>query len=372
MAASILLRSVAAAVAALALLGALGSSALAAPAQCKAEPGEHDIEQARKHMSAGVAFMQDPDGARYEEAYTEFRKAYELSCSLNALQNLAICAQKLELDGEAIGYYQRYLKEKGNTIAPDTKRQVTKDLAALQAAVAWVTLSCDRPGATVTDVRTPRRGQPVTNIYECSITPKKLGIHPGNHELTAERKGDEDRAWQQSFENGGRYQHTFYFHSEGAVTAEGFTDEDLKGPDHQLGPDELADEDGERPVPVYVWVTGGITLALAVPMTIFMVQASSAKSDYDEARGVAPMEEQESLKEDVETNNLLADVFLGATAAGAVTTLILFLTRPTVYDDEVDQPAQSERGETRIGFDWTLAPSLDPRGGGGAVFSARF
>ena len=36
-------------------------------------------EEARKHFKAGVAYLQDPEGERFEEAYAEFKKAYELA-----------------------------------------------------------------------------------------------------------------------------------------------------------------------------------------------------------------------------------------------------------------------------------------------------
>jgi len=33
-------------------------------------------DEARTHFSAGVNLLRDPDGARYEEAYREFKAAY--------------------------------------------------------------------------------------------------------------------------------------------------------------------------------------------------------------------------------------------------------------------------------------------------------
>jgi len=38
-------------------------------------------DEARKHFNAGVALLRDPDGARYEEAYREFKVAYAASPS---------------------------------------------------------------------------------------------------------------------------------------------------------------------------------------------------------------------------------------------------------------------------------------------------
>jgi hypothetical protein len=62
------------------------------------------------------------------------------------------------------------------------------------------------------------------------------------------------------------------------------------------------------------------------------------------------------LRSDVVTNNLLADVFLGATVVSAAATAVFYFTRP-----EVDA--------TTTG--WMLVPAVAPSGGG-AMFSASF
>ncbi|HYJ09195.1 MAG TPA: hypothetical protein VEX18_09295, partial [Polyangiaceae bacterium] len=59
-------------------------------------------DNARAHFNAGVSLLQDPDGARYEEAYREFQAAYADSPSWKICGNLGITAMKLERDGEAI------------------------------------------------------------------------------------------------------------------------------------------------------------------------------------------------------------------------------------------------------------------------------
>src|SRR6185436_89604 len=66
-------------------------------------------EEARMHFTAGVNLLRDPDGARYEEAYREFKAAYAASPNYKILGNLGLCAMKLERDGEAIESYSSYL-----------------------------------------------------------------------------------------------------------------------------------------------------------------------------------------------------------------------------------------------------------------------
>lgn len=341
-------------------------SAFAQIAEPKAQPTAEEIEQAKNHMAAGVAFMQDPDGARYEEAYPEFRKAYELSGSLNALQNLAISAQKLELDGEAIGYYEIVLEKKGDELAENERAQMERDLATLKAVVAWVTLSSDRPGVQVIDERTPRRGAAIRNRYEIGIQPKKIGLHPGNHKLTAKAEGFPDQVYNVQIANGAALNHEFVFDGNAPVTADGMTPGEMGVTPGPTAPEP--DEIDEEGVPVYVWIAGGVTVAAAIPWAVFMGMSASKKSDYDALRGNAPLAEQEDARDSLKSTNLLADVFLGITAAGAITTTVLVVLWAT--GDSGDEVAGD--GAPRFGVDYSVAPMADGRGTAGAVFTTTF
>ena len=341
----------------------------------KAGASAADIEAAKKHMAAGVAFMKDPDSPRYEEAYNEFKKAYDLSGSLNALQNLGICSQNLELDGEAIGYYEKYLEGKGSSIDQTTKDQITNDLEALKSAVAWVTLSTDKVGVTINDVRTPKRGGEITNTYKGSIQGLKLGIHPGKHKFTASLEGQKDKVWSIEISNGGAFSHSFNFESGGPVTAEGFTEKDQKGLGE--GKDEGKDEGKKKEgggLPAYPFVVGGITVAAAIPWIVEGVMSGSKKKDYDAA--VASNDpDVDSKKSSLKTTNLVADIFMGVTITGAVATIICIAVAATSGggDDTAAKPAESTaRRKTRPSIEWMVTPAVDPRGGGGALVTARF
>ncbi len=51
----------------------LGSTTLVRAALPEAPAGEVEVsDAAREHFQLGVSWLQDPDGARYEEAYKEF------------------------------------------------------------------------------------------------------------------------------------------------------------------------------------------------------------------------------------------------------------------------------------------------------------
>lgn len=333
----------------------------------KANPTEQDIEAAKNHMAAGVAFMRDPDSPRYEEAYPEFKKAYELSGSLNALHNLAISAMKLELDGEAIDYYETVLAQKGDDLDPADKQQIESDLTRLKATVAWVTLSSDEPGVTVTDERIPRSGAAIRNKYVIGLTQTKLGIHPGTHKFTATTSDGKTKEWNVEIKNAGTYNHEFVFDPNAPVTAEGFTEDDLPGGGGGTPPAETPDA-SEGGTPAYVWAMVGVTGAAAITWAALMGVSASKKADYDDnILGQAPVEEQQAAADDVKTFNLVTDVMLGVTAAAAVTTVILALTAPSGSEE-------AARGDgPKLGVDYHIAPIVAPNGSAvGAMVRTNF
>src|SRR5688500_5916327 len=118
-----------------------------------------DIVEARKQFTAGVNLLDDPDGAKYEEAYHAFKKAYALSRNVKVLGNIGFCAMHLERDGEAIEAYSTYLRE-----APDIdereRAQIQRDLATLSSTIARVKIIVKHPATSfqLVDVRVQTRG----------------------------------------------------------------------------------------------------------------------------------------------------------------------------------------------------------------------
>jgi tetratricopeptide (TPR) repeat protein len=127
---------------------------LAAPAHAEEVPISPD---ARAHFAAGVNLLQDPDGARYEEAYAEFKTAYQISPSWKILGNLGIAAFKLERDGEALAAFEKYLAEGAQEIDAEERAQFERDVTTLRASLVRLNLSSDPPGAVISDERHPKR-----------------------------------------------------------------------------------------------------------------------------------------------------------------------------------------------------------------------
>lgn len=338
-------------VAGLATLTALSAPLLAqgtpTPPTTPASPAK--IAEAKRHMAAGAAFYNDPSGHKCEEAIREFSKAYELSGSFNALKGMAVCNLELEHDGEAIEQYTAFLAGKGSVLDAGEKQQVEADLNALKSAVAFMTFNANRPSVRLTDVRTPARGFPITNHYDLSTPGKKIGIHPGQHTFTASADGAPDQVWQVEIANGSKYDHAFDFDVKPAPP----NGQNLAGAD----PDR-AEGKPVRPVPVTVYVLGGVTLAAAGTTVGLMFWAKGKNTDYAAKNGKASRAELEDLRSGVTTANLIADIGIGVTVASAVATGVLFATRPT------KRVAPTASG-------WMVAPFV-AQAGGGAVVAGSF
>lgn len=332
-----------------------GSQARADGPPASADPAK--IEQAKKHMAAGAALYNDPSGHKCEEAYVEFNKAFELSGSLNALKNRAVCALELEKDGEALLDYKKVLAGMGDKLAPDEKAQIENDVRALESAVAWVTIKLDVPKVKLNDLRTPSRGLPVSNRYEVA-SGTKIGFHPGSHTFTATTEDGKELVWKVDLANGSTQEHTFEMTKivvapTATATATGAPTGTATGAPTSAAPET-------RPVPTSVKVMLGVTGALAIGTGVMMGLASVAKSDYDKVNGTgADRTTLQGKRDNVVLMNGISDGLLGGTVLAAGTTLVLFLIRPSVKAEEAQ----------KTGF--TIAPSVTPTGGG-AVAVGRF
>jgi hypothetical protein len=184
-------------------------SLVASPAWADDAP----TEEARRHFKAGIAYLEDPEGERIEEAHAEFQKAYEISHSPKVLGNIALCAMKLERDGEAIDAYTRYLKEVAD-IDPQERAQIARDLQTLTAGAVHVDVTLD--AATADDValydsRVPARGTSVLNVYTPTKGQKtQLVLRPGHHVMTLKVLGRDRDTWEFSAAPGARMAHAFH------------------------------------------------------------------------------------------------------------------------------------------------------------------
>lgn len=298
-----------------------------------------DVEitpKAREYFKAGVSYLKDPDGARYEEAYQAFKAAYAEAPSWKILGNLGIAAMKLERDKEAIDAFERYLKEGGAELDEAERSQFQRDLDTLRTGVVKVTISATPGNVTLVDEHMKSSGT-VTNRYDVTDGKLELGLRAGRHRITAKVAGYDEGKWEVDLAPGSTVNHAFELKQESAGS--GVTDPSAgngtKDPITDGGPTRT-----ERPIPGTVWVGVAATGALLVGATITGIIASGKRSDFNDANDGSDPGAADELKSDGQKMNLITDVLLGgAVVAGAVTT-ILFLNRPEV-------PAEKEASHGR-------------------------
>lgn len=243
-------------------------------------------ERARAHFNAGVNFLQDPDGARYEEAYGEFRAAYAESPSWKMLGNLGLAAMKIERDGEAIEALKKYLAEGGKDLDAEEKQQVSRDLSTLTAGVVTLELSSVPAGVVVADDRKPVTGPSIRNVYEALQQPTKLGVRAGHHRFIASLAGYQDEVWEVDLRSGSTVQHVFEMKAVAPAPAPAVAPIAASPPATSAPPPVLATESSswntQKTIAAVAAGVGVVGLAVG---TVFFVKYNSKNGD---AKDVCP------------------------------------------------------------------------------------
>lgn len=291
-------------------------------------------DEARQHFKAGVNFMQDPDGARYEEAYREFKAAYAASPSWKILGNLGITSMKLERDGEAIDAMERYLNEGGDELPPEERAQFERDLSTLRASVVKVRLTSVPPGATVTDERVPVQGSNVINRYTLTDGELAIGIRSGHHRMVARLEGYDDAVWEFDASPGAEQAHSFELQlpAQAAAPAAGATE--------PVGVDQ-GSQTMERPTPTSVYIGLAATGVFAVGGAVTGVMALGKKSDFDDLNDGSDPKAAQDAYDSTKTLNLVTDVLIAGAVVSAAVTTYLYLGRP-------EAPATQDQAKFRV------------------------
>ncbi len=287
-------------------------------------------EKARAHFRAGVNLLQDPGGARYEDAYQQFKAAYAESPSWKILSNLGLAAMMLEKDGEAIDAFEKSLAEGGDQLSEAEREQTQRDLETLKASAVTVTITTASQGVKIKDERVTNRGDRILNQYEVPADGALvIRVRPGNHKITAQLAEHEDLTWEFMATAASGEEHTFDFQK-------------VKTGASDFG---VEDAGANRPVPLSVWIGAGVTGAFTAGAVATGVVALSKNSKYDTANSAGDPS-AESLRSDVKTMNLVTDLLIGGAVAAGVVTTVLYFTRPSV-------PLESTlRIEPRLGRDF--------------------
>lgn len=311
------------------------------------------MDEARRLFKVGISLLEDPDGAKYDEARAQFQKAYDLSGNWKVLANLGLCQLKLERDGEAVTSYEKYLSGGGSAIDPDERAQVERDLGVLKAQVVTVKLAFPASGTDITDQRTDSRGNRIINAYRATETTLNIGVHPGDHVFTARLPGGAVK-WETTLSPGGEAEHKFEPEAKSSGSASSGGGEVSSGHGPGGGTTPPGADEGTRPIPTSVWIGAGATGLLAVGTVVTGVMALGKRSDFNAVNDSShTMAEKNDARDAATSMGLVNTILFGGAVVGAGVTAVLFLTRPT------EHPGEQART--------TVSPWVSPQGGGLAV-----
>jgi hypothetical protein len=170
-------------------------------------------EVAKLYFKNGVELIQSQP-PNYQDAYYQFKLAYEKSHSWKVLGNFGLCAFKLERDGEAIQYYTDYLKGGGNDVDPDERAALRRDLLVLNGNSAGVVLTSAAGDLDITDSRAGSSAPPQS--YHMDGGKLALRLRAGTHTLTATH-GNQSQRWEIAFSPGRNETHDFDFSEKAAI-----------------------------------------------------------------------------------------------------------------------------------------------------------
>ncbi|HEY3493792.1 MAG TPA: PEGA domain-containing protein, partial [Polyangiaceae bacterium] len=101
---------------------------------------------ARAHYEQGLALA---NRGAYEAALREFRSAYEKSPQFAVLYNIGQAEIALGHPLEAIEALSRYLRDGGNQVPAERRKQVEAQIALVEALLAELVITSSEPGARV-------------------------------------------------------------------------------------------------------------------------------------------------------------------------------------------------------------------------------
>ena len=165
-------------------------------------------EEAKLYFRNGVELIQGSP-PNYQDAYYQFKLAYEKSKSWKVLGNLGLCSFKLERDGEALDAYNEYLKSGGAEIDPDERKALERDVLVITGNSAAVNLASSVPEVEIIDSRAGSSVPPQTYKFQGGTL--ALRLRAGTHTLTATTPDGKQERWEVQLSPGKTVEHQFNF-----------------------------------------------------------------------------------------------------------------------------------------------------------------
>lgn len=328
--------------------------------------------EAKQHLDAGLAYVDDPSGPRYEEAYREFHAAYESYASYELLANIGTCSLYLERDAEAISAYEKYLeKATDKDISAKKRAQMERDIKTLKIGLVQVAITTTPAKVTLIDERFATQGKSVVNRYEVTDGKLALGIHPGSHRLTVHLDGYEDQRWEFDAKPASQHEHAFQLIAVQAAptlppppSASSKSETRSNGDATETVPS--TDQSKVRRTPTSVYIGLAATGVFTVAATVTGLMANSKKSDLVAINDGTEVNRARDLHDAMNRYALVSDITLGAAVVSAGVTGYLYLTRPSssVESGNQKQAIQNQRF-------WRVLPAIGSERAG-ITFSSQF
>lgn len=293
-------------------------------------------EVARQHFKAGIAYVEDPSGPKYEEALQEFRRAYAESPLPKIMNNIGLCALHLERDGEAIEAYEIYLKGNSADLTASVRKQVEKDVAMLKASLVKVSVSGEPKSLSLVDERRNSSGALVVNRYKLKDGVAALGLHPGHHKVTASATGYETAEWEFDAEPGSSLEHAFALQAVKSASSP-VTTESKPAPAQPISASEPPKEPAAGlHTGFYVGaVSAGVFAAAA---TVTGVLALGKDKDFKSAQDAGNAAEADRLSTSGKRLALITDIGIGAAVVSAGVATYFYFTSPSKPAEKVASP----------------------------------
>ncbi len=145
-----------------------------------ADPADSPTKQAAEHFDRGVAMYGEAD---YRAALVEFKKAYEIAPNAAVLYNLGQTYYQLQNYAEALGAFQQYLAQSGDS--PSHLAEVQAAINTLKSRVGKVMVTTNLPGAEITVDDDLAGKSPLTAAIDVSIGHRKITVlHAGSQPET--------------------------------------------------------------------------------------------------------------------------------------------------------------------------------------------
>lgn len=300
--------------------------------------------------AAGAAFKKGKDAFEkkdYKAAKTAFLEADEILPAATAQYYIARSSEELGEPQDAVKYYEKALAD--GKLKDDQQSEAKTRLEALKKKPAKVKVTSDPPGATILV-----DGKPIPEK-----TPAEIDLEPGTHKITLQAAGKKDN--EQAVEVVAFTGASLSVTLEAAPVATPAEDPFAKKPEPvKTEPTPAPASEPAPPVDTkkdmtWVYVTGGAAIVALGVGTFFGLQAMSNKSKFDDAIAAnnAPLARDE--REKGTRNALISDMGFGIGITLAVTSAVLYFTRP-----EPEKAAASIKPSTKMSF----APIVSPTSGG--------